>query len=455
MKIGRTDLLWNYGASFMRVASALVVLPLILKMLPREEMGLWSVMISLNSMIYLLDFGFFPTFSRSITYIFSGATTLQAEGFKPLEKDLPVHYPLLKGMIKSMRNFYAGVAVALVILLFTAGIWYIESILQNFTGDIFKARLAWYCYGLLLSYQFYTYFYDAMLVGRGMVKRSKQIIVFSQSLHIVTASILLISGMGIMSMVIGQTIATIINRFLAYRTFYDVTTKEELKKADAENWREILKKIWTTAYKSGLSGLSWIFTNRILALLGALFIPLSVMGDYGLSKQIADVIYTLSVVWFVTFYPKLTQNRIQERIDEVKRVYIKALYIAVAVFAVCTSGVLLLGEWGLDLINSKTHFIEWPLLLVLFVATLFDAFTYISTSVLLSRNEVPHYKAQVITAIITVIILLAALQLSSYRVAALVLVPFACQLLYNHWRWTGMVWLELGVIKKSGEKHAA
>ena len=82
MKIGRTDLLWNYGASFMRVASALVVLPIILKMLPSEEMGLWSVMISLNSMIYLLDFGFFPTFSRSMTYVYSGATTLQTTGEK-------------------------------------------------------------------------------------------------------------------------------------------------------------------------------------------------------------------------------------------------------------------------------------------------------------------------------------------------------------------------------------
>ena len=200
MKIGRTDLLWNYGASFMRVASALVVLPIILKMLPSEEMGLWSVMISLNSMIYLLDFGFFPTFSRSMTYVYSGATTLQAKGFKPLEKNLPVYFPLLKGLLKSMRNFYAAVAIALVFLLFTVGIWYINSILTGFTGDPIKAKFAWYCYGILLSYQFYTYFYDAMLVGRGLVKRSKQIIVFSQSIHIVVASILLLSGMGILSM---------------------------------------------------------------------------------------------------------------------------------------------------------------------------------------------------------------------------------------------------------------
>ncbi|MDD2584572.1 MAG: polysaccharide biosynthesis protein, partial [Bacteroidales bacterium] len=72
MKVTRADLFWNYGATFMRVASALIVLPLILRMLPKEEVGLWTIMIGLNSMIYLLDFGFFQTFSRAITYIYSG-----------------------------------------------------------------------------------------------------------------------------------------------------------------------------------------------------------------------------------------------------------------------------------------------------------------------------------------------------------------------------------------------
>ncbi|HON55341.1 MAG TPA: polysaccharide biosynthesis protein, partial [Bacteroidales bacterium] len=55
---GRSDLLWNYAASFMRLASALIILPLILHLLPVEEVGLWNIMISLNAMIYLLDFGF-------------------------------------------------------------------------------------------------------------------------------------------------------------------------------------------------------------------------------------------------------------------------------------------------------------------------------------------------------------------------------------------------------------
>ena len=39
----------------------MIILPLILRLLPDQEVGLWNVMIGLNAMIYLLDFGFFQT----------------------------------------------------------------------------------------------------------------------------------------------------------------------------------------------------------------------------------------------------------------------------------------------------------------------------------------------------------------------------------------------------------
>ncbi|GAB1473241.1 hypothetical protein MASR2M69_06820 [Bacteroidota bacterium] len=113
MRVTKGDVLWNYGATFMRVASALIVLPLILRMLPEEEVGLWTVMIGLNSMIYLLDFGFFQTFSRAVTYIFSGAKSLEKEGFKPVEPGSPVSYGLLNGVLKAMRRFYGAVSLVL------------------------------------------------------------------------------------------------------------------------------------------------------------------------------------------------------------------------------------------------------------------------------------------------------------------------------------------------------
>ncbi|PKP41268.1 MAG: hypothetical protein CVT93_08990 [Bacteroidetes bacterium HGW-Bacteroidetes-10] len=444
MKIGRRDLIWNYAASFMRVASALIILPIILKMLPAEDYGLWSIMLSLKAMTDLLDFGFFPTFSRTVTYVYSGAKTLRAEGFAPVEGDNSISYPLLKGLIASMKRFYGAVGLALFIILFSAGIWYVERILTGYSGDPVMARVAWYAYGALLAYQFYTYYYDALLVGRGMVRRSRQIMVLSQSIHIVVASVFLLLGFGIISMVAGQIVSITVNRILAYNSFYDRDTANAINSAVAQRWQDILRKLWNTAYKSGLSGISWVLTNRMLAAFAALYIPLSLVGNYGLSKQVAEITYTLSVVWFVTFYPKITQHRIQNNTHQVRRMYYKALIIATGVFVVCLAGVLIAGGPALEFIGSKTHFIEVQLLIVMLAASLFDGYTYISTSILLSGNEVPHYKAQMVTALITILLLFIFLQFSNWGLYALVFIPFGCNLLFNHWRWSYKVIKMLG-----------
>jgi len=429
----------------MRVASALIVLPLILRMLPEEEVGLWTVMIGLNSMIYLLDFGFFQTFSRAVTYIFSGAKSLEKEGFTPVEPGSPVSYSLLNEVLSAMRRFYGAVSLVLLLILVTGGVWYINRLLTGFSGDAGTAKVAWFSYGLLLCYQFYTYYYDALLVGRGMIKRSRQIIVFSQSLHIVISSILLIFGLGILSMVVGQSVATLVNRALAKRAFYDPDVVKKLEDSGSVQWKTVLKTLFNTAYKSGLASLSWIFTNRMLAIIGALYIPLTTMASYGITKQITDITITLSAVWFATYYPKLTGEQIKNSIGEVKRIYIKAQIIAFAVFVLVTISVLFAGGPLLKLIGSSTSLLPMNLMLMLFIASLFESLTQLSTSVLMSRNEVPHYKAQMITAITALLVMVLALRFSDGGVTLLVVIPFAAQLVYQHWRWTLMVWRELGI----------
>lgn len=445
MRVQRADVYWNYAATFMRMASAIIILPLILRLLPSEEVGLWTVMIGLNAMIYMLDFGFFKTFSRAITYVFSGATSLKSEGFEPVETSTGISYPLLKALLKAMSRFYGIMSLVLLVILFTGGVWYINRLMEGFAGDVIMAKWAWYLYGVLLCFQFFTYYYDAALVGRGFIRRSRQIIVFSQTIHIVVSSILLLSGMGIISMVIGQTAATLTNRFLARRAFYDNLTKKELKASADTSWINIIKTLFSTAYKTGLASLSWVFANRMLSLIGPLYIPLTVMASYGISKQLADITLTLSVVWFGAYYPKLTGDQIKRSHLEVKRVYIKAQLIAISIFIFASSAILFAGGPILSLIGSSTPLLAKWMLILLFFATMLEALTELATSVLLSKNEVPHYKAQSITALVTLAILFASLRLTDGGVILLIAVPFMVQLAYQHWRWSYKLWNEMGI----------
>jgi O-antigen/teichoic acid export membrane protein len=67
MQIGKRDVIWNFIATFMRIASGIIVLPLVLRLLPTQEVGLWNIFITIGSLATLLDFGFSNAFTRKNT----------------------------------------------------------------------------------------------------------------------------------------------------------------------------------------------------------------------------------------------------------------------------------------------------------------------------------------------------------------------------------------------------
>ena len=75
----------------------------------------------------MIDFGFQPTFTRNVAYVFSGAVKLQAKGLDKGQTHLDhPNYPLLKNMISVMKRFYGGISLLVIFLLLTAGSWYID-----------------------------------------------------------------------------------------------------------------------------------------------------------------------------------------------------------------------------------------------------------------------------------------------------------------------------------------
>ena len=450
MKVEKADVAWNYGATIMRMASAVIMLPLILHLLSGEEVGLWMVMIELFTMINLLDFGFNPTFTRTVTYVFSGAKELKKTGFIPLEEgEHEISYPLLKGVISAMRRYYSFAALVLLILLFSVGTWYIDSLLSGYTGNVTMDRIAWFAYGILICVQFFTFYYDALLVGRGMIRKSRQIIVASQSAHIVVASVLLLCECGIISLVIGQLCSTTINRIWARRAFYDRGIKKKLSEAGpGKSWWEILKTLFNTAYKSGISAISVEFTKGLIPLIGALYISLPVMGSYGVTKRIVSFVAALAISWFTTYYPKLTSRQVMNAVKDVKHIYLKACIVAIGTFIIAAVTIIPTGDTILSLIRSQSHLLPESIMVLFFAYSFFDVMTYISTSVLLSRNEVPHYRAQAVTAVLTFILLFIGLEYYERGVAYLVLLPFITQMAYQYWRWSYKVCRELRVTRK-------
>ena len=199
--IGKKDIAWSYAATIFRVGSGIILWPFILSQMSAETVGIWNVMITIMGFIALLDFGFQPSFARNISYIFSGVKKLQRNGIQTVEANDAINYSLLKGTLQAMRKFYSWMALGVFIILGTAGTAYFYQILQKYSGNHTDALIAWILLIAINSYNVYTLYYNALLLGKGYIRRERQIMILSQSIYLCLAIALIYAGFGLTAIV--------------------------------------------------------------------------------------------------------------------------------------------------------------------------------------------------------------------------------------------------------------
>jgi O-antigen/teichoic acid export membrane protein len=455
MQIGRKDVIWNFAATFMRVASGLIVLPLVLRLLPRQEYGLWTIYVTIGGLATLLDFGFANSFTRNVTYIFSGVKILKKEGYTPVDlADSSIDYGLLKSVIGAMRRYYGILALVFLGVFSIVSPYYLTNILKDYSGNKSEIWVSWFAYGILVAYQLYTYYYSSILSGRGKVKRVQQIIIIGQVSRISTAAIFLLMGYGIISLVIAQFISDIVNRTLCYYSFYDKELKVNLHATGYIKVSEVMKIMTPNAVKIGLTTMGGLLNSRLIILIAPLYLTLDEIASYGTTKQMLDLIVSLGFLWFGTYYPKITSHRVNNDIKQIKRMYLKAKFSLVVVFLVCGAGLILIGPYLLTMIHSKTQLLPGFMTFIFLIVSFLETNHGLAAQMLLTKNEVPFAKASIISGLAAVGMLFISLKFTGLGVWGMILAPGIAQIAYQNWKWPLVVIQDLDIKFKDYFKSA-
>lgn len=450
MDIGRKDVIWNFAGTFMRVASGVIVMPLVVHLLPRQEAGLWGIFLAVGGLAALLDFGFVSTFSRNITYIFSGVKELRATGYTVIEgNNTDIDYGLLKSVITAMKRYYGIITAVFLLFFFAISPFYLRRILTDFDGNAREIWTAWFTYGVLVAYQLYTYYYTSLLIGRGMVKKAQQIIIVGQGGRIVVAAVFLLLGFGIISLVIGQLVSDLITRMLSYRAFFDKDLKTLLADSAVMKVKDIMKIMAPNASKLGVTTLGGFLVGKLMVFLAPLFLALSDIALYtATTKQMVDLIVSFGMVWFGTYVPKITQHRVSESTDQLKRMYVKSKLILLGVFLVCGVGLIVVGPIFFELIQSKTPLLPTVMIVAMLLFAYLDASQSISCALLLTGNEVPYMKSMLYTGIGSVLLFVLFARYCQLGMWSLILAPGIAQLIYQDWKWNCTVMKKLQITPK-------
>lgn len=446
MKISKKDVIWNYLATFLKIASSVLLLPFILKMMPSEEVAIWSVFMTISAFAAVLDFGFNPSFTRNVTYVFSGVRALKKEGHGVVTEDNgDIDYGLLKGLISTMKWFYFRMAVLLFLLMSTVGTVYITSILNKYHGDKTEVIIAWIILCILNTYNLYTLFYDSLLQGKGLIKRSKQILIIGQATYLVIASALIMNGQGLISIVSAQAISIVIIRILSNKTFFTRDLKIKLSNAETKPRKDIINAIYPNAVKIGLAMLGSFIIERASIIVGSLYLSLDEIASYSITVQIISVMGSLAVIYTSTYLPKMAQLRVSNEINQIKDIYIKGELVLLLTYIIGGLSLIFLGDWLLHLIGSQTSLISLNLMIIAIVVSALEKNHSLAGAVLVTKNEVPFFKASIFAALLTMILLILLFQMTKSGIWVMIAAPGLAQIFYQNWKWPYEVVKDLGI----------
>lgn len=439
--IGRKDVLWNYAATFLQIGAGVILLPFILRLFPQETVAVWTIFTTIIAIAGLLDFGFNPSFARNVSYVVSGVKELKTTGYNIVENhNGEIDYSLFKGLINAMRWFYARAATLLFILLATAGTYYMYAVLKTYSGSHTEVYIAWALLVAINSYSLYTSYYDSLMQGKGLIKRSKQIHIAGQSVYLIATVALILLRFNLIAIVSAQALSIIIRRILAYRTVYTAAFNRRLHSVKAHPAKDIIRVVYPNAMKLGLNNFAGFFVQRSLALIGALFFSLNEMASYGITMQITGVISSIATVYFFTYLPKVAQQRIQNDDTGIKRHYLKSSLLMLSTFFALGLFFVFEGEWALHLIKSQTPLLSKSCIVIILVTALHDAHVSIAANTVLTKNEIPYLNTSLFTAAFTLILFFIFASFTHWGVASIIIAPLVATLF--HWYWM------LGVVKE-------
>lgn len=446
IKINKKDVVWGYITMAFNYGTGLFTLPFILNMLSAEEVGMNYLMLTISNLVILADFGFSQQFGRNLTYILSGAQSLQKEGISGVKLGA-INYQLVATLIKTAKFVYLRMSLLVLAGMLTLGTIYIYHVTQGFT-NIPNSLFIWLLFSVSTFFNFYYKYYTTLLTGSALMMEYNKSCIYSKIVYIAICVGMLFLGCGLMSVVVANFISPFVQRYYSYISFYTDEIKDGLRGqvVTTEDIREMTSTLWFNAKKLGIIFVGQYGISQSGIFFSGLFLSLEEVAAYGLMMQlINNILCSISKSLFNSISPLFSKDTINHDISQLIRHFSLGNFIFWCIFIVGSLMVIFVAPPVLDLIHSNSHLPSTLVMLVFSIDALLDYnhanFTYILTA----QNRFPFVKADLITGMAVVFINLVTLYFTDWGLLGLVLGRLCVMLAYNDWKWPSVICRELNV----------
>ena len=394
----------SWSSSGTNILKAIILLPLILSYLNTPEIAVWFIFTTIFGLNGMIDLGFNPSFSRTITYAMSGANINELKTFDD-QKNLGIRSPNLNSLdaiYSSMSFVYKWLSFFLFLILLIFGTLAVNRPI-SMTANPDSVWICWIIIVISSALIFRGNAYIAYLVGTNnivLLKRWEALVLFG---NIITSSFSLLKGYGLIGIVLSNqlwmVLNVIINIFLCKKVENGIINNFNNEGLD----KLVIESVWPRAWRSGVGILMTVGLIHISGIIYAQIGSANDIATYLIGLRFIQMVNTFSQAPFYSKIPHLTKLRATGQIKDLILLAKRGMVFSYATFVI---GVIFLKQFAptiLVIINSEVKFpaeFLWGLLAFGYFAERFGAMHLHLYS---TTNNIVWHKANGVSGIVMII----------------------------------------------------
>ena len=397
-----------------KALSLFVVLPMILSRFSPQNIALWYLFFTVIALQGLADMGFKITFIRIIAYAVGGAKEIPNYAVRDMESIGAINWDLIARIFSLMKYIYKRVSLGVFFLLVIFGTLSLLKPL-SFVENKLDAWLAWGVIVLISVIKFYGTIYSNYLEGLNKITIVRRWEAITSIGAIVTSIIVLYYSNSLLWLVVANQIWVLVNMgrdiLLCYKLDNGKFGELNLKHAFDKT---LFNKIWAPAWRFGISGFMSNGLSNITSIIYAQIGSSANVASYLLAIRIISQIRDISAAPFYSKLSLFAQLRAKNRIKELIAIAQKSMFLSNMIFIIGSIAFGLSLHLILPHINSKVHFVDKWLWIILVIAFLIHRYGAMHIHLYSISNHIISHIADGISGLIFItvsMLLLPSLQL--------------------------------------------
>ncbi|CAH0996744.1 hypothetical protein EMA8858_02879 [Emticicia aquatica] len=408
-----------------------VFTPLILVRYSANDIAFWYMLMTINSFATVLDFGFYPTFSRLVSYAFNGLTSISDVSVNKPNHTSSTNWHLMSRIYGTTGAIYSilGVFIFIILIIFTYDpINHVIS--QSRTGT----KMLWIAYFVFVSGEFFNFFtkkYDAILIGTNHVALINRWNIIINTFNALISILIVYLGGDVLALSTNHLLFSII---LCLRSKYleAIICERKFSKMTFFDFdKEIFIWGWTPIWKSAILILCSTGITQASGIIYAKIGNTSELAAYLLTLKLVSTLAQFSQAPFYSKLPIFSGLRVKHQLESLIKLSANSIRLSLLVFVLGAFLLLFFGDYCLYIIGSNAQLIKTEIIMLMLFVWFLERHHAMHAQIYVTTNDVPFYKSAIITAIFYIVI--AYYLLPHLGVLAFPIAHGLSNLLINNW----------------------